>query len=195
MALGSAQLAGTSLAAVVAAALLISSLRSRASRRSRKVTPTDERVLILGASSGVGHAIAKKYAARGARVCVVARRAEQVSALAQECGDKCIGQAADFSKAEDMVRVREVLMAQWGGLDTIHICAGVSALRPVLALAGVEQQSGEDASDAAIQGAVDIAGKAIQGNFVGPFVSALTFVSDAPQSNLFQAGGRALTSD
>ena len=176
MAPGSAQLAGTSLAAVVAVALLVSSIRSQASRRSRKVTPAEERVLVLGASSGVGHAIAKQYAARGARVCVVARRAEQVSALAKECGDKCIGQAADFSKAEDMVRVRELLLSQWGGLDTIHICAGVSALRPVLALAGVEQP-GEDASDAAIQGAVDIAGKAIQGNFTGPFVSALTFVS------------------
>ncbi|KAH8890048.1 short-chain dehydrogenase [Thozetella sp. PMI_491] len=144
-------------------------------RRDRRLAHAEERVLIIGASSGVGRALAKRYAARGARVCAVARRADQMASLAAECGERCIGRVADFSKPEDMVALRDFLLAEWGGLDTVHISAGVSALRPMMQLTGVETAS-EDASIAGIRNAVDISGKAIQGNFVGPLVSALTFI-------------------
>ncbi|KAF3763966.1 NAD(P)-binding protein [Cryphonectria parasitica EP155] len=135
----------------------------------------EERVLILGASSGVGHTIAKKYAQRGAKVCVVARRADKIKALEAECGKECLGQVADMTVVEDMVRVRDAISAAWGGLDTIHVCAGVSALQPILSLAG-SSSVGEDAGAEGIQAAVDIAGRAVQGNFNGPLVAALTFI-------------------
>lgn len=149
--------------------------RFRSQRKDSRIKTTDERVLILGASSGVGRAIAKQYAARGARVCVVARRLDEISALAAECGGRSIGEAADFTKVDDMVRLRDRLLSEWGGLDTIQICAGVSALRPIMALTG-DQPPGVDASASGIQTAVDTAGRAVQGNFFGPLVAALTFV-------------------
>lgn len=163
------RLAGAALALAIPAAYLLS-------RNSRQRRLPDERVLVLGASSGVGHAIATQYAQRGARVCVVARRADKIGALQAECGPKCLGQVADMTVVEDMVRVRAAIDAAWGGLDTIHVCAGVSALQPVMALTGT-LSAGEDAGEEGIQRAVDIAGRAVQGNFNGPLVAALAFVS------------------
>lgn len=153
-------------------------------QRSQKRHVPDERVLILGASSGVGHAVARQYAKRGgARICVVARRADKIKALEAECGgggggggeQRCLGLVADMTVVEDMVRVRDEIAAAWGGLDTIHVCAGVSALQPVMALTGTDNAR-EDAAVKGIQNAVDIAGKAVQGNLVGPLVAAVTFV-------------------
>lgn len=168
-------------------------LRQRRQHKKRRHQVPDERVLILGASSGVGHAIARQYAqqpagtrgGRNARICVVARRADKLQALVAECGggggdaQRCLGLVADMTVVEDMVRVRDEIAAQWGGLDTIHVCAGVSALQPIMALTGRTAEAAEEAADAAaggIQTAVEIAGKAVQGNFVGPLVAALTFV-------------------
>ncbi|KAG8158059.1 hypothetical protein KVR01_011820 [Diaporthe batatas] len=176
------------LGALLALAIPTIHLLRRITARRRKLASA-ERVLILGASSGVGHAIARQYARRGARVCVVARRADKISALAAECsriitssgggGDGanggCIGVAADLSVVEDMVRLRETIHREWGGLDTVHVCAGVSALQPVMALTGVEGEH-EDAAAKGIQDAVDITAKAVQGNLYGPMVAALTFI-------------------
>ncbi|KAL0932547.1 short-chain dehydrogenase reductase sdr [Colletotrichum truncatum] len=150
-------------------------LAAQSRRRDRRLAPTDERVLILGASSGVGRAVAKQYAARGARICVVARRAEEIATLATECGEKCMWHVADFSKVDDLVSLRDRLENEWQGIDTLHICAGVSALQPVMALTG-NKSAEEDADAAGIQKAVDIAGRAVKGNFDGPLASALTFI-------------------
>ncbi|KAK8068984.1 hypothetical protein PG994_005600 [Apiospora phragmitis] len=172
-------------AAVPAALYLLNGLAGpKPSTPRAALAPASERVCILGASSGLGRDLAKKYAARGAKVCLVARRAELIAALARERrreeeeeeeeeDRRCIGIAADVAVAEDMVAVRERIRQAWGGLDTLHICAGVSALQPVMDLAGVAP--GEDASADSIRRVVEITGRATQGNLVGPLVAALTF--------------------
>lgn len=164
-----------------------------APKRQRRVAATEERVCILGASSGVGRALARLYAARGARVCVVARRAELLDTLVRECGGgdgdgdedrRCLSVVADAAQPDDMVRVRDALLDAWGGLDTLHLCAGVSALQPVLALARTTttgpDDADADADPAGVRAAVDIAARATQGNFVGPLVVALTLVRCPP---------------
>jgi len=157
-------------------------------RRLSTVPPNEERVLILGASGGVGQTIAHLYAERGAQVCIVGRRKEKVDQVVQECIErsrekrKIIGISADFAEVGDMVKLRETLEREWNGVDTIIIPAGVSALQPLMAVAALEAQPGgaefipSQASQNDIQKAVDIAALATRGNFVGPLVSALTFV-------------------
>ncbi|KAI2470670.1 NAD(P)-binding protein [Annulohypoxylon bovei var. microspora] len=151
-------------------------IRSISPARHGKIQPTYERVVIIGASSGLGRVVAKRYAARGAHVCIVARRAEQLSELAGECGEKCFWVAADFSDVGDMVRVREELLAKWGGMDTLYVCAGVSAVQPVMSLAGVEPGKNDDAGETGIRHAFNIATRATQGNVYGPLLAALTFI-------------------
>lgn len=132
----------------------------------------DERVLILGASSGLGRALALHYIRRGARVCAVARRADKLKELESE---GCLVQVADMTVVDDMVRVRTAIETAWGGLDTVHVCAGVSALQPVMALTERTDMDG-DASAEGVSRAVEIAGRAMKGNFEGPFVAAVTLV-------------------
>jgi gluconate 5-dehydrogenase len=44
-----------------------------------------KKVLITGASSGIGKAIAILFAKEGADLCLVARRAEELSKVAEQC--------------------------------------------------------------------------------------------------------------
>jgi shikimate 5-dehydrogenase len=96
-------------------------------KRSSKVPKLGERVLVLGASSGIGRSIARQYAERGARVCVVGRREALVNEVVAECrkaqSDGSIllseqeedlnifGVAADFASVDDMIRTRTIVEA------------------------------------------------------------------------------------
>ncbi|KAI1076651.1 short chain dehydrogenase [Whalleya microplaca] len=168
-------LTGTVLAAAAVSYLVQRTLKANGGKRTKTIKANEERVLILGASSGLGRTVAKRYAARDARICIVARRAEQLSILARELGDSCIWVVADFTSAEDMVRVRERLLAEWGGLDSLHVCAGVSAVQPVMALTGVKSGE-EDADLPGVRKAADIVARATEGNVYGPFIAAVTFI-------------------
>jgi len=155
--------------------------------RTQKIPRDQERVLVLGASSGIGRAIALEYAARGARVCVVGRREQELKKVQDECsllqsGDKSriFSVAADIVNVEDMVRVRTALENEWQGLDTLILSAGVSALRPLLEVAGLERQgpafTPPQATAEGIQRTVDVANKALNVNVIGPLVTAVTFI-------------------
>ena len=71
-------------------------------------------------------------------------------------------------------------MVEWKGVDTVIVAAGVSALQPLMAVAGVQAVGSKfmpaQASKEGIQEAVDITTAATKGNYVGPLVSAITFV-------------------
>ena len=92
-------------------------------QRHSKVSKLEERVLVLGASSGIGRSIARQYAERGARVCVVGRREALVNEVVVECqngrggdddvspDDDVFGVAADFANVDDMIRTRDIIDA------------------------------------------------------------------------------------
>ncbi|KAI5989468.1 hypothetical protein EDC04DRAFT_2588347 [Pisolithus marmoratus] len=163
--------------------------RSRTPRRTRAIAVGKERVLILGATSGVGRVIAQQYALRGAYVCVTGRREEKLNEVVQDCielaarngfEDRVIGLRADISDVNEMVKVRESLEKAWSGLDTLVITAGVSALQPLMSVAGVKMSTpdivGSQASPEGIQHAVDAAQAAVNGNYLGPLITAVTFI-------------------
>lgn len=79
--------------------------------RPSVIPHTSERVLILGATSGIGREIALQYAARGAKVCVVGRRQALLDEVVEECGggERCVGVRGDFGDVGDMVRVRGIV--------------------------------------------------------------------------------------
>lgn len=68
----------------------------------------------------------------------------------------------------------------WRGLDTLILTAGVSALQPLMSVAGVDMSApdivGSQASPEGIQHAVNAATAAVNGNFIGPYIAAITFV-------------------
>lgn len=67
------------------------------------------------------------------------------------------------------------LRLAWKGVDTVVVCAGVSALRPLLEVAGVNS-FGEQATVDGVRHAMEVSNAALRGNYTGPLVSAVTFV-------------------
>ena len=86
--------------------------------------------VITGASSGIGWALAKALAAEGCKVGLVARRREQLAALAQEI-EQAGGVAAfaptDVGEREQTLAAIHELAARLGPVDLLVANAGVGA--------------------------------------------------------------------
>jgi uncharacterized protein len=68
-------------------------------------------VVVTGASSGIGAAIAREMASRGARVTLVARRREALEKLAGEIGSGAVVEPADLSDRESIEDLGRRLLA------------------------------------------------------------------------------------
>jgi short-subunit dehydrogenase len=79
------------------------------------------RVLLTGATGGIGGAIARAFAARGASLVVSGRRSELLEPLAAEVGGQAV--VCDLSKREDMER----LVAEAGDVDVLVANAALPA--------------------------------------------------------------------
>lgn len=83
-------------------------------------------VFITGASSGIGAALARHYAARGAVVGLIARRAEGIAALAGELGGTVWTGAGDVADAAFVRRAADAFMQAHGVPDLVVANAGIS---------------------------------------------------------------------
>jgi NAD(P)-dependent dehydrogenase (short-subunit alcohol dehydrogenase family) len=88
-------------------------------------------VLITGASSGIGAELARRAAAAGARLALVARRADRLEKLAAECGPDTLVLAADLSSLEACCAAVDQTVDKLGGLDVLLLNAGISSNLPV----------------------------------------------------------------
>jgi NAD(P)-dependent dehydrogenase (short-subunit alcohol dehydrogenase family) len=121
--------------------LLLTSMRPPLTEHLLQYSPshqpvdlTGKRVLLTGASSGIGEAAAEKFARRGATVVVVARRHDLLDAVVDriaEQGGRAQARACDLS---DMDAVDELVAAverDHGGVDILVNNAGRSIRRPL----------------------------------------------------------------
>jgi NAD(P)-dependent dehydrogenase (short-subunit alcohol dehydrogenase family) len=93
------------------------------------MTGSPRRALVTGASSGIGAAVARALAARGDRVALLARRAEKLSALADEiarsAGERPLCVPCDVRRPEDIARAFDHVAREFGGLDLLVNNAGI----------------------------------------------------------------------
>ncbi len=85
-----------------------------------------QRVWIIGASSGIGAALAQALLQRGARVALSARRTAALQAIAAGYREARV-LAFDFTDDDAFGRAQDELCAAWGGIDLIVLSAGTYA--------------------------------------------------------------------
>lgn len=103
-------------------------LASLAQPPDDEMPTSPRRVLITGAGSGLGLALAERYARKGDRVACVdllADRAE--SARASLPGDGHLAHAADVADDASMQALHARIEREWGGLDVLFNNAGIAS--------------------------------------------------------------------
>jgi len=88
----------------------------------------EKRIIITGASAGIGRAIALEYARRGARLVLAARREAELEATAQAA--RAIGAdariiAVDVTDEDAASRIVALADSAFGGFDTVIMNAGI----------------------------------------------------------------------
>jgi NAD(P)-dependent dehydrogenase (short-subunit alcohol dehydrogenase family) len=88
----------------------------------------DKRVVITGASRGLGRLLAHAFARAGARVALVARGERELKTVADELDGETLVCAGDVTDADFDEAVADMTVAAWGGVD-VWICnAGISPI-------------------------------------------------------------------
>lgn len=86
-------------------------------------------VVVTGASSGIGEAMAREYAKMGAKVVMAARREEELRRIASEIessGGKVTYTAGDVVCEEDCKHLMQHAVDTFGGIDVLICNAGLS---------------------------------------------------------------------
>lgn len=84
------------------------------------------RILVTGASSGVGAATAAVCVRSGARVALLARRVGRTQELAEELGDAALATPADVCDEAAVARAVSLAAEHFGGLDGVVNAAGIN---------------------------------------------------------------------
>ncbi len=99
------------------------------------------KVLVTGASSGIGAATALSFAAAGYTVGICARRGERLEEVAKACGPDTRSWIADLSDLDALEDFAATVDDSFGGLDVLVNNAGVPKRRRVQAMNAADAES------------------------------------------------------
>jgi NADP-dependent 3-hydroxy acid dehydrogenase YdfG len=91
-------------------------------------------IVITGASSGIGAAMARRLGRDGNRIALAARREDALRAVAAESGEGAVAIVADVTRREDVERLRDEALRALGGIDVWINNAGRGISKRVLDL-------------------------------------------------------------
>ena len=88
------------------------------------------KIVITGATKGIGRAIAEKFAAGGFDIAICSRTQADLGAFEKDFSEKypnvkVLTQAADMRKKEDVLAFAKTVNEQWGAVDVVVNNAGV----------------------------------------------------------------------
>lgn len=97
--------------------------------------PRRQRILITGASSGLGEGMARRFAAMGRDLALCARRVDRLEKLREELvaahGVKVAVRALDVTRHDDVFAAFRALRDELGGLDRVVVNAGLGKGQPL----------------------------------------------------------------
>lgn len=93
-------------------------------------------VVITGASRGIGAAAAAEFAAKGAKVALLARDGAAIAALAADMGPQAMAVACDVSDWASVQAAVAAVLDRWGRIDVLVNNAGV--IEPIARLADAD---------------------------------------------------------
>lgn len=142
-----------------------------------------EKVLVTGATGGLGHAIARAFAQRGAKLILTGRRAEVLEALAAEVDGRAL--TCDLAVRKDVAR----LAREAAEVDVLVANAGVPATG---ALTTLSQERIDAILDVNLRAPILLAralapGMIERGRGHMVFVSSLSGMAASPASSLYAA--------
>lgn len=97
-----------------------------------------KRVIVTGAASGIGRAIAAAFVRHDAQVAVADINLQAAEAVAGELGKGAIGIAMDVSKRQSVEAGFGAVIERWGGLEVLAANAGVSTMNRAVDLTDEE---------------------------------------------------------
>lgn len=86
-----------------------------------------KRVLLTGASGGIGQALARKLSGEGARLVLVSRSEEKLRTLAASLPGEVLPVGADLTVDADRQRLLDTAVGRLGGLDILINNAGIAS--------------------------------------------------------------------
>jgi NAD(P)-dependent dehydrogenase (short-subunit alcohol dehydrogenase family) len=118
-----------------------------------------KRALIYGGGTGLGLACAEAMVASGAKVFLTGRRIEKLQEACSRLGQDRVGvTSGDFTREADVASVTEAALAFLGGIDTLIVSSGTSAIGSILTASRIQFED------------------VITTNLVGPFLAVRSAV-------------------
>lgn len=90
-----------------------------------------KRLLVVGASSGIGAEVSRQVAAQGASVVLAARRADRLAQVAAEAGPAASTVVCDVRRPDDCQSAVDAAIGRMGGLDAVVYATAVDTLIPI----------------------------------------------------------------
>jgi NAD(P)-dependent dehydrogenase (short-subunit alcohol dehydrogenase family) len=87
--------------------------------------------VVTGGSSGIGFATAQRFAAEGAHVYLTGRRAPELTAAAEQIGERATPVCADTAEPADIARLMDTITASGEGIDILFANAGGGSFAPL----------------------------------------------------------------
>ena len=152
----------------------------------RLFSVTDQVVLVSGASRGIGKAIAKGFAARGARVIVTGRAEDALLATADEisAAEPVVPIVCDVADPRAIAALVHQACARFNRIDTLVNVAGVNRRKPALE---VTEDDYDFVLDINLKGAfllAQAAGKQMIEQGGGNIINIESLNSDRPLTNV-----------
>ena len=90
-----------------------------------------KKIIIIGATSGIGREVAKLYIAQGWQVGIAGRRAEELESLRKEAPQQVHTEIIDVTQEDAPARL-QALISKVGGMDIYLHSSGIGKQNPTL---------------------------------------------------------------